>query len=55
MQALELLRLAEDEATLNREEIKPVAIANIIKLCLSQSDSQSVHPSVSQLVENSVK
>jgi len=45
MQALELLRLAKgtspDEAALNSEEIKPVALANI-KLRLSEGISQSV-------------
>jgi len=53
MQAMELLRLAKrpDEATLNSEEIKPVAIA-IIKLCLSECISKGVSQSVSQSVEN---
>ena len=45
MWALELLWLAKgtsrDEATLNSEEIKPVAVA-IIELRLSESISQSV-------------
>ena len=39
-----------EKATLNSEEIKPVAIA-IIKLWLSKGNSKEV----SQLVENSVK
>jgi len=44
MQALELLQLAKrhgmswDEATMNNEEITPVAIT-IIKLCLSEGIS----------------
>ena len=45
MQALEMLQLTKstspDEATLNSEEIKPVALA-IIKLSLSEGISQSV-------------
>ena len=42
MQALELLRLASpDEATLNSEETKPVALA-IIELRLSECISRSV-------------
>jgi len=42
MQALELLQLASpDEATLNSEETKTVALA-IIELCLSECISQSV-------------
>ena len=45
MQALELLQLAKgtspDEATLNSEEIKAVAIA-IIELCLSEGISKGV-------------
>ena len=51
MQALELLWLAKgtprDEATLNSEEIKPVAIA-IIELRLSEGISKSVSQSVSR-------
>ena len=58
MQAMELLQLAKgtslDEATLNSEEIKPVAIA-IIELRLSERISQSISQSVSQSVENSTK
>ena len=53
MQALELLELAKgtspDEAMLNSEEIKPVAVA-IIKLRLSKDISRSVSQSVSQSV-----
>jgi len=50
MQVLELLRLyVSDEATLNSEEIKPVALA-IIELHLPEGHSQSVGWSVSQSV-----
>ena len=42
-----------DEAMLNSEETKPIALA-VIELC-SQSDSQSVGWSVSQSIEKSVK
>jgi len=38
---------SQDEATLNSEEIKPVALA-IIELCLSEDLSQSVSQSVSR-------
>ena len=49
-----------DEATLNSERIKPVALAVIeLYLCLSEGISQSVRwlvgRSVSQSVENSTK
>ena len=40
-----------DEATLNSEEIKPIALA-VIKLCLSEGVSQIVSQLVSQSVEN---
>jgi len=58
MQALELLRLAKnrspDKATLNSEEIKPVAIA-IIELRLPEGIREGVSQSVSRkfnLIEN---
>ena len=51
MQALELLRLVKgmspNEATLNSEEIKPLAIASI-ELRLSEGISKGVSQSVSQ-------
>jgi len=54
MQALEPQRLAKstsrDEATVNSEQIKPIALA-VIELCLSEGISQIV----SQSVEKSVK
>jgi len=67
MRAWELLQLffmSRDEATLNSEEIKPIALAFIrLRLSegISQSDGQSVRWSVSQIdtksqsVEKSVK
>jgi len=58
MQAMELLRLAKstspDKATLNSEEIKPVAIA-IIELRLSECISKGVSEWVSKWVNESVE
>ena len=42
-----------DEATLNSEEIKPVAIA-VVKLCLSEGIREAVSQSVGWLVSQSV-
>ena len=45
--------MSPDEATLNSEEIKPVAI-NIIELCLSEGISKGGSQSVNQSVSQSV-
>jgi len=58
MQALELQHWLKgtswDEATLNSEEIKSIALS-VIELCLSEGIGQSVSQSVRQSVEKSVK
>ena len=46
--------MSPDEAMLNSEEIKPVAVV-VIELCLSEGISKGVSQSVSQSVEKLTK